>query len=66
VSEHKYACFDCCSVGGGLYKEFEGETTWWLGLDANGQAHYACDYCKVGLFLPVLADTPKPSCGCVP
>jgi hypothetical protein len=53
---NKYACFECCSLGGGLYTEYEGETVWWLGLDALGQAHYSCDDCKVFLFSPVLAD----------
>lgn len=56
MSENRYTCFDCCSLGGGYYKPYEGETTWWIGLAQNGQAHYACDDCKVFLFNTVLAD----------
>lgn len=65
MSTNNYACFNCCDAGGGTYTPYEGETTWWLGLDGNGQAHYACDDCKPLLVCPVLADTPRPACGCV-
>jgi len=44
------SCFNCDSAGGGCYREHEGETTWFIGLDASGQAHYACDECKGHLF----------------
>jgi hypothetical protein len=56
MSENNPACFNCCSLGGGMFKPYEGTTTWWLGLDAAGQAHYACNDCAPLLILPTLAD----------
>lgn len=50
IHETPSACFNCCSSGGGIYKPFEGETTWHIGLDASGQAHYACAECAPLLF----------------
>lgn len=50
MDEKPGACFNCCSTGGGWYKPYEGETTWWIGLTADGQAHYACDDCAPLLF----------------
>jgi hypothetical protein len=41
-----YACFNCDHVGGAMYKAHDGETTWFLGLTSDGQAHYACEDCK--------------------
>ena len=49
-AQPEYACFNCDHAGGGLYRAHQGETSWWLGLEANGQANYACDYCKDALF----------------
>ena len=50
IHETPAACFNCCDRGGGTYKAFEGETEWHMGLDASGQAHYACKECSVLLF----------------
>lgn len=33
-----------------MYKPFDGETQWHMGLDASGQAHYACAECAPLLF----------------
>ena len=44
------ACFNCDDRGGGCYKTHEGDTQWHMGLDASGQAHYACAECSVLLF----------------
>lgn len=44
------SCYNCDSLGGGLYKPHEGETRWFMGLDINGQAHYSCEDCGPGLF----------------
>ena len=45
-----YCCFNCDSLGGGYYKPHEEKTQWFLGLDASGQANYACAECSVSLF----------------
>lgn len=44
------ACFNCCDAGGGTYRPYEGVTQWHMGLDASGQAHYACAECAPLLF----------------
>lgn len=49
IFEKPTACYNCCSLGGGLYKPFVGETRWHMGLDENGQAHFACEGCAPGL-----------------
>lgn len=50
----QYSCCSCDSTGGrwseGLYKVREEPTLWWMGLAANGQAHYLCDNCKPCLY----------------
>jgi hypothetical protein len=58
MPENKYACFNCCDAGGGTYRPYEGETTWWIGLAEGGQAHYACDDCKPLLIEPTLVIRP--------
>jgi len=42
VEKNQPSCFYCDHVGGGLYKPHEGTTDWYLGIDLDGQAHYAC------------------------
>jgi hypothetical protein len=44
------SCGICCHTGGGTYRPFEGVTRWFIGLDSNGQAHYACEGCAPSLF----------------
>ncbi len=46
----EFSCFNCDHVGGGLYKPHEVGTRWFLGLEASGQASYACEDCKDALF----------------
>lgn len=50
ASKEEHCCFNCDALGGGYYKPHEDETTWYLGLDATGQANYACEECHPLLF----------------
>lgn len=52
------SCFNCDSMGGGYYRVHEGETTWYMGLDQNGQAHYACKDCAPQLYNVTLWHAP--------
>lgn len=56
----EYCCFNCDSAGGGTYRPHEGETIWYIGLAQGGQAHFACENCKILLFdcHPVHPTTP--------
>ncbi|WP_322037213.1 hypothetical protein [Burkholderia cepacia] len=45
----QYACANCDAedgLFGRFYRVREEPTSWWMGLDENGQAHYFCDDCK--------------------
>lgn len=33
-----------------MYREHEGVSNWFMGLTANGQAHFACDNCYPSLY----------------
>jgi hypothetical protein len=50
IHETPAACFNCCDERGGTYRPFVGDTQWHMGLDASGQAHYACAECAHLLF----------------
>lgn len=45
----QHSCGQCDDEGLGHYKPHAEPTLWWIGLAADGQAHYLCQDCKDSL-----------------
>jgi len=45
-----YSCFNCDSLGGGIYKVHDEPTEWYIGLLPSGAAQYACASCRGSLY----------------